>query len=1338
MKRVTDILRNAGQMSDKMAQQVSRGMNSSSSSTRSLADSLSNIRSRFDQQAQALSNVQQEMSECGARMAQLMSQYRAQESTVSDTAARLRELQDQYNAAAQAASELADKLASQPRSARSTEDKQRLFSLRQEMASLATAIPPVSSQLQSQQMALDSLGRRVQTAASAYDNMRSSADTVANSLRNTGIQAETAARKMNFGNIGSAIGRIGSSLASVGMSAPRHFLGLISGANNTAISVGNLESAVRKLSGSFLNLGSMIINRLKSAITSAIFGNMSDALKSLAAHSNSVGNALSQLTAGAQAVGANIVGAFAPLISSVMPILTSFLNQVTSVVNAVSELLAKLFGASSWKKAVVALEGVSSGAGKAAGSTGKATKAAEEYKKSVMGFDELNKLTDQGSSGSGGGGGGGGGGGSGSGGGITWVDMPISQTISDLADKLKEAWEKADFTEIGTMVGEKLRDALNSIPWDPIKETCNKIAKSVATFLNGFFETPGLFEAIGTTVGEAINTVFGAADTFLKNFHFDSLGTAVMTAINTAITTVDWSTVGSTFSGLIKGFYDTLGALLRNFDPGAIGGAIIEFLSGIDYSGIAQSMGTWLGSAFGKIVDIAKLLGEAIANGIKGIGQYFENEIDAAGGDVVKGLLAGIAKAVIGIGTWIYDNIFLPFIEGFKSAFSETALGENGGEIIDGILGGIKTAWSKITGFFSDAISNLKSFFKDPVGTIKQNVSLAKSGWSTVASWVSSFAGGIVDKGITLIQNGWQTVSGWIRSGKLGDIVSKGISLITSGWKSVADWLAGKMGGTVQKAIKLILDTYKTVAEWLKNAKMGGVVQKGISLIANFGSGVATVAGWLADKMGGAVKKAIGLKPNFGAGIATVSGWLADKMGGLVKKAIGLKTDEKWTTVGEWVKGKIGDAVKVGIDLMVSAISFVQGLLNSAGKFVLDAVLNVTGTTNKNEEVTTPDGKKYKVHPNGVFEEITMNSGTVMQTAFQQGAKNLTVNGVELIIDRMRDNIPTSKKKIGNATGEITDTEDDTGGMTWIDIFGHIKKGIDKTAGLTKIDVWGTILKALDGTKGNTNMNVNGNIVTGVDKTSGGVSIKGWMSIINGVDKTGGTSHVKTIGDVSTIEDKLTTEKKHLYDFLATISSTSVADKAKALGTIFSGGLLKTSVDDKAKSLGSIFSGVLNSLSASESTKKITGLSGVVSVTAKWASGTLSKLWSGIVNFFSDLLLPIKSKRGASGGYIKNGQWSPIQQFATGGLPYGGQVFVAREAGPELVGTIAGGTAIMNNDQIVSSVASGVADAVARVLQAQASGGDVILYVDSTELARASLKGQRTLDRMYNPHIVFG
>ena len=82
----------------------------------------------------------------------------------------------------------------------------------------------------------------------------------------------------------------------------------------------------------------------------------------------------------------------------------------------------------------------------------------------------------------------------------------------------------------------------------------------------------------------------------------------------------------------------------------------------------------------------------------------------------------------------------------------------------------------------------------------------------------------------------------------------------------------------------------------------------------------------------------------------------------------------------------------------------------------------------------------------------------------------------------------------------------------------------------------------------------------------------------------------------------------------------------------------------------------------------------------------------------------------AGGGVYTNGGWKSIQKYASGGMPNGSQLFWARENGPELVGTLGGHTAVMNNDQIVASVASGVQSAIAGIrfkLSGVPSGGSV-------------------------------
>lgn len=63
-------------------------------------------------------------------------------------------------------------------------------------------------------------------------------------------------------------------------------------------------------------------------------------------------------------------------------------------------------------------------------------------------------------------------------------------------------------------------------------------------------------------------------------------------------------------------------------------------------------------------------------------------------------------------------------------------------------------------------------------------------------------------------------------------------------------------------------------------------------------------------------------------------------------------------------------------------------------------------------------------------------------------------------------------------------------------------------------------------------------------------------------------------------------------------------------------------------------------------------------------------------------------------------------QFADGGFPNMGQLFVAREAGPELVGTIGGRNAVANNGQIIAGIQAGVTNAMNGVLRANSSGSD--------------------------------
>lgn len=111
------------------------------------------------------------------------------------------------------------------------------------------------------------------------------------------------------------------------------------------------------------------------------------------------------------------------------------------------------------------------------------------------------------------------------------------------------------------------------------------------------------------------------------------------------------------------------------------------------------------------------------------------------------------------------------------------------------------------------------------------------------------------------------------------------------------------------------------------------------------------------------------------------------------------------------------------------------------------------------------------------------------------------------------------------------------------------------------------------------------------------------------------------------------------------------------------------------------------------------------------AKDTIKKWLKPVVDFANGLIekinkllkiewkdIKVAGKTIISGGSFTIATIPKITGFATGGFPQQGQYFLARENGPELVGTIGGRTAVANNAQIVQSVSDGVFNALAPVL----------------------------------------
>lgn len=171
----------------------------------------------------------------------------------------------------------------------------------------------------------------------------------------------------------------------------------------------------------------------------------------------------------------------------------------------------------------------------------------------------------------------------------------------------------------------------------------------------------------------------------------------------------------------------------------------------------------------------------------------------------------------------------------------------------------------------------------------------------------------------------------------------------------------------------------------------------------------------------------------------------------------------------------------------------------------------------------------------------------------------------------------------------------------------------------------------------------------------------------------------------SSIKDKLG-EGYRIIDTISRYNSSEKKELTKDEKTIDTLAKYKSSIDKIPKDK-----------------KTVSGIRGTIeSLTKK--SGLSFALTAAISVIKSGLQLLFKK----DGGVLRNGSWSPITAFAGGGIPDMGQMFVAREAGPELVGTLGGHTAVMNNDQIVASVSAGVYQAV----RAAMSGGNQNITVN--------------------------
>lgn len=333
--------------------------------------------------------------------------------------------------------------------------------------------------------------------------------------------------------------------------------------------------------------------------------------------------------------------AISPVITYVMPILTSLVDKFAQVGNAIARFVGVLTGQSVVLNAVkVDAQDYADSLDKSSKSADSAAGSAKKLSDRLASFDDLNVLGKDSD-----------GGGSGGGAGDLDAYVPDPSEMfeyvdaqSKLADMLKDAWEKSDFSELGETIKNKIISALpTDEDWAVIQEYVNKGATSIGTFLQGLLGDPALFEKIGHSAGQALNTITYGIQTLLEETKDIKFGENLGKGINEFLKTTDFETAGSNVHETIKQITDNINDLVNTISSDDVVNAITDFLDGLEVADIATMIQRC-------VLEVAELVIEVTG---KLIVHYGEKLGESWWKDVTEGISTDVGGIPVELKPWV-------------------------------------------------------------------------------------------------------------------------------------------------------------------------------------------------------------------------------------------------------------------------------------------------------------------------------------------------------------------------------------------------------------------------------------------------------------------------------------------------------------------------------------------------------------------------------------------------------------------------------------------------------------------------------------------------------------
>lgn len=422
----------------------------------------------------------------------------------------------------------------------------------------------------------------------------------------------------------------------------------------------------------------MLYRKLRGAVVEA-FENMAKKVPE-------VNKSLSRLASSFDLLKNSLATAFQPILTAVTPYLVQLMDMMSEAAAKVGEFFAVLTGQNYIYKATKANIDYAKSLDKSTKSTKKNTKETENQ---LASFDHLNILKENKDAGSS----------SDSDKNETptsdFNKVPIESAISDLAKRIKDAFNRGDFTEIGKILANKLTEWVNEVDWD----------------------------GIGKKIGDWINHIVDVVNGFFDNFDWVDLGQKFAEGLNSLIDRVDFYELGRAMTQKLRALIETAWGVVSDINWEHVGDAIGNYIQGVFDNIPWETLGETVGTA---ITGVFRALQNAIVSfGWADAGERLANALNTMFdsinwvqiGNTINALFKGVLKGLkTFIATFDWDSHAKELERGFRNFIKKLPTADIG-EVLKNatikILGfirtglGDKTTWSLAGSKFSELLNKL-------------------------------------------------------------------------------------------------------------------------------------------------------------------------------------------------------------------------------------------------------------------------------------------------------------------------------------------------------------------------------------------------------------------------------------------------------------------------------------------------------------------------------------------------------------------------------------------------------------------------------------------------------